>query len=74
MSLDVWAENWYLHVSEGLSGKAIAARLGVAHKTVAKALAADGPPLYSRYPPDRRGIDNEGRDAGEAEEVGPGVP
>ena len=27
-----------------------------------------------RFPPDRRGIDNEGRDAREAEEVRPGVP
>uniref|UniRef100_UPI00351A1115 N-6 DNA methylase n=1 Tax=uncultured Paracoccus sp. TaxID=189685 RepID=UPI00351A1115 len=27
-----------------------------------------------RFPPDRRGIDNEDRDATEAEEVRPGVP
>ena len=27
-----------------------------------------------RFPPDRRGIDNEDRDAREAEEVRPGVP
>jgi len=27
-----------------------------------------------RFPPDRRGIDNEDRDAREADEVRPGVP
>ena len=30
--------------------------------------------LGLRFPPDRRGIDNEDRDAREAEEVRPGVP
>ena len=30
--------------------------------------------LGVRFPPDRRGIDNEDRDAREAEEVRPGVP
>lgn len=44
--MDVWAEIRYLHASEGLSGRAIAKRLGVARKTVAKALASDGPPVY----------------------------
>ena len=29
---------------------------------------------WVRFPPDRRGIDNEDRDAREAEEVRPGVP
>jgi len=29
---------------------------------------------HVRFPPDRRGIDNEDRDAREAEEVRPGVP
>ena len=29
---------------------------------------------WLRFPPDRRGIDNEDRDAREAEEVRPGVP
>ncbi len=41
----------YLHASEGLSGKATAKRLGVARKTVAKALASDGPPVYKPRPP-----------------------
>ncbi|WP_454301720.1 transposase [Salana multivorans] len=35
----------------------------------------DVPERYGlRFPPDRRGIDNEDRDAREAEEVRPGVP
>ena len=29
---------------------------------------------WVRFPPDRRGIDNEDRDARDAEEVRPGVP
>ena len=45
------AEIRYLHASEGLSGRAIAARLGVARKTVAKALASDGPTVYKARPP-----------------------
>ena len=49
--MDVWAEIRYLHASEGLSGRAIAKRLGVARKTVAKALASDGPPAYKSRPP-----------------------
>ncbi len=49
--MDVWAEIRYLHASEGLSGRAIAKRLGVARKTVAKALASDGPPVYKARPP-----------------------
>ena len=49
--MDVWAEIRYLHASEGLSGRAIAKRLGVARKTVAKALAWDGPPVYTARPP-----------------------
>lgn len=49
--MDVWAEIRYLHASEGLSGRAIAKRLGVARKTVAKALASDGPPVYKPRPP-----------------------
>ena len=49
--MDVWAEIRYLHASEGLSGRAIAKRLGVARKTVAKALASDGPPVYTPRPP-----------------------
>lgn len=49
--MDVWAEIRYLHASEGLSGRAIAARLGVARKTVARALAAQAPPSYRPRPP-----------------------
>lgn len=45
-----WAEIRHLHVAEGLSQRAIADRLGVARKTVARALAAEAPPTYSRPP------------------------
>jgi transcriptional regulator with XRE-family HTH domain len=45
-----WAEIRHLHVAEGLSQRAIAERLGVARKTVARALAAETPPTYSRPP------------------------
>ncbi|WP_245631594.1 IS21 family transposase, partial [Curtobacterium ammoniigenes] len=43
-----WAEIRHLHVAEGLSQRAIADRLGVARKTVARALGSEGPPEYSR--------------------------
>ena len=43
-----WAEIRHLHVAEGLSQRAIADRLGLARKTVARALAAETPPTYSR--------------------------
>jgi len=45
-----WAEIRHLHVAEGLSQRAIADRLGIARKTVARALASQGPPSYSRPP------------------------
>ena len=48
--MDHWAQIRYLHQSEGLSGRQIAARLGVSRNTVARALAADKPPKYSRPP------------------------
>ena len=43
-----WAEIRHLHGSEGLSIRAIAKHLGIARDTVAKALALEGPPSYSR--------------------------
>lgn len=36
--MDVWGGIRYLHANEGLSGRAIVARLGVARQAVAKAL------------------------------------
>lgn len=43
-----WAEIRHLHFAEGLSQRAIAERLGVARKTVAKAVRAEAPPRYAR--------------------------
>ena len=43
-----WAEIRHLSVSEHLSGRAIARRLGVSTHTVARALASSGPPVYHR--------------------------
>ena len=43
-----WAEIRHLHVSEGMSVRAIANRLGIARDTVSKALASEGPPAYLR--------------------------
>ena len=45
-----WAEIRHLHLAEGLSARAIAARLGVARDTVARALRSELPPRYSRPP------------------------
>jgi transposase len=45
-----WAEIRRLQRSEGLSGRAIATRMRLSRNTVAAALAADGPPKYSRAP------------------------
>ena len=45
-----WAEIRHLHFSEGLSARAIAARLGLARATVARALRTESPPRYSRAP------------------------
>jgi transcriptional regulator with XRE-family HTH domain len=50
INVQEWAEIRHLHVAEGLSQRAIADRLGIARKTVARALASQGPPLYSRPP------------------------
>jgi len=45
-----WAEIRRLSLNVGLSGRAIAARLGISTNTVAKALACDQPPCYRRAP------------------------
>jgi hypothetical protein len=43
-----WAQVRYLHGSEGMSIRAIAARLGLSRDTVARAVASSSPPRYSR--------------------------
>jgi transposase len=48
LSVDDWAEIRRLHRAEGLSARAIARVRGVSRNTVARALAADGPPKYQR--------------------------
>jgi transposase len=48
LSVEDWAEIRRLHRAEGMPIKAIARRLGVGRNTVRRALAADGPPSYSR--------------------------
>lgn len=48
--MEDWAEIRRLQRSEGLSGRAIATRMRLSRNTVAAALAADGPPKYSRAP------------------------
>src|SRR5215212_6667451 len=45
-----WAEIRHLHFSEGLSARAIAARLGLARDTVSRALRMESPPRYCRAP------------------------
>ena len=45
-----WAEIRHLHFSEGLSARAVAARLGLARATVSRALRMESPPRYSRAP------------------------
>ena len=45
-----WAEIRHLHFSEGLSGRAIASRLGLARATVSRALRTESPPRYVRPP------------------------
>jgi transposase len=48
--MEDWAEVRRLHVSEGLSIKAIVRETGLARNTVRAALAADDPPRYRRSP------------------------
>ena len=43
-----WAQIRYLHGSEGLSVRAIAARLGLLRDTVSRAVKSSSPPKYSR--------------------------
>ncbi|MFI7521351.1 IS21 family transposase [Micromonospora globbae] len=48
LSVEDWAEIRRLHRSEGMPIKAIARKLGIGRNTVRRALAAEGPPRYSR--------------------------
>ncbi len=48
--MEDWAEIRRLHLSEGVSARAIARRLGISRGTVARALASSRPPRYSRPP------------------------
>jgi hypothetical protein len=48
ITLQDWAEVRHLHLSEGLSVRAIAKRLGIARETVVRAVASGGPPTYQR--------------------------
>ncbi len=48
--MEDWAEIRRLFRSEGLLGRAIAERLGVARNTVASALASQQSPKYERAP------------------------
>lgn len=50
ISLQDWAEIRHLHVSEGMSIRAIAKRLGMSREAVARAIASLSPPTYSRRP------------------------
>jgi transposase len=50
INVDEWAEIRRLHRVEGLSIRAISRRLGLARKTVARALRAKEPPAYQRGP------------------------
>jgi len=50
LAVEDWAEIRRLHLSEGVSARAIARRLGVSRGTVTRALASSGPPKYSRPP------------------------
>ncbi|PRC61786.1 IS21 family transposase, partial [Mycobacterium sp. ITM-2017-0098] len=46
--MEDWALIRHLHLSEGLSQRAIARKLSIARDTVASALASDSPPKYER--------------------------
>ncbi|WP_166783956.1 helix-turn-helix domain-containing protein [Cryobacterium sp. Hz9] len=45
-----WAEIRHLHVSEGMSVRAIAKQLGLSRTTVTRAVHSAGPPQYRRDP------------------------
>ena len=46
--MDDWAEIRRLHRAEGFPIRAIARQLGISKNTVKKAIADEGPPVYSR--------------------------
>lgn len=48
ITVEDWAEIRHLHASQGMSIRAIAKHLSAARDTVARAVAADGPPKYVR--------------------------
>ena len=50
LAVEDWAEIRRLHLSEGLSARAVSRRLGISRGAVARALAAAGPPKYERKP------------------------
>ncbi len=48
LAVEDWAEIRRLHLSEGLSARAVGRRLGISRGAVARALAAADPPKYER--------------------------
>lgn len=48
LNVDDWAEIRRLHRAEGFPIRAIARQLGISKNTVKKAIADEGPPVYSR--------------------------
>ncbi|ALE04732.1 hypothetical protein AL755_02980 (plasmid) [Arthrobacter sp. ERGS1:01] len=50
IDLEAWAEIRRLHLADRLSVREIAARMGLARKTVVRALASEVPPVYQKKP------------------------
>ena len=50
LAVEDWAEIRRLHLSEGLSARAVSRRLGISRGAVTRALTAPGPPKYERKP------------------------
>ncbi|WP_107408256.1 transposase [Streptomyces atratus] len=50
IGVEDWAEIRRLHRAEGMSNKGIARHLGIARRTVRRAVASDDPPKYRRAP------------------------
>jgi len=48
LAVEDWAEIRWLHLSDGLSARAVARRLGVSRGAASRALAAPAPPRYER--------------------------